>query len=108
MEKYIQNGGGVGYSYPIQNLLKSSNNDPNVITGGGTKEYKSYENLAIPMGLIHVSKYDLKSWKKGGDVDFIDSEKFDAMFSMISGGSQTKRNVSKRNRVPRNNTKKKV
>ena len=103
MENYMQNGGGVGYSYPVRNLLKSSND---TMTGGGTNEYKSYENLAIPIGLIHVSKHDLKSWKRGDATDLIDSEKFDAMFSAISGGFQTKRNVSKNNRARNNTTKK--
>jgi hypothetical protein len=103
MENYIQNGGGSGYSYPIQNLLKSSNNDPNIIKGGGTNEYKSYEHLAIPMGLIHVSNHDLKSWKRGDVAEFIDAGKFDAMFSSINGGGHAKRNVSKNNRAHHNN-----
>jgi hypothetical protein len=55
MEHYVQNGGG-GFAYPVQLLLQSTDiQNSGIMTGGGSekREYKSYENLGIPIGLVH-------------------------------------------------------
>jgi hypothetical protein len=110
MEKYMQNGGGGGYSYPIRNLLKTNNTDPKLMTGGGgERNYASYENLAIPMGLINEAfNRDLKSWKRCGVAGIIDDATFDNMFSMISEKARVNGNISKKNRHSKKRTSLKI
>jgi hypothetical protein len=109
MENYIQSGGGGSYGFPLQNLLKrSSNSTDGVIRGGGeTREYKSYENLAIPIGLVFSAEPGLKSWKRGGGEGWIDDVRFDAMFSMISGERMSRHNKSKKLSSSKHNITKK-
>jgi len=108
MEKYVQNGGGGGYSYPVRNLLKN-NADPALMTGGGSeRNYASYENLAIPIGLINETfSRDLKSWKRCDLPGIIDDAIFDSMFSMVSEKGSTAKNISKKNRTLKTRTTRK-
>ena len=98
----MQNGGG-GFAYPVQLLLQSTDiQNSGIMTGGGgggeKQEYKSYENFAIPIGLIHESKCNLKSWKRAtGSIGWLDDTTFDSLFSLISESKVRSNNKSKKN-----------
>jgi len=101
MEHYVQNGGG-GFAYPVQLLLQSTDiQNSGIMMGGGgaeKREYKSYENLGIPIGLIHESKCDLKSWKRATEsIGWLDDITFDSLFSLISESKVRSNNKSKKN-----------
>lgn len=110
MEQYLQNGGG-GFSYPVQLLLQSTDiQNSGIMKGGGSekREYKSYENLAIPIGLIHESKFNLKSWKRSTEsIGCLDDTTFDSLFSLISENKSRTNNKSKKNRDSKPRTTKK-
>jgi hypothetical protein len=108
MENYTQNGGG-GYAYPVQMLLRSTNDGK--ITGGGSQsEYRSYENLAVPIGLVLQGSPGMKSWKSNEAQEWIDDERFNNLFSAIIDKGSRSHNRSKKESaeaVKRNVTKKK-
>ena len=100
MEHYTQNSGG-GFAYPVQLLLQSTDlQNSGIMKGGGSekREYKSYENLAIPIGLIHESKCNLKSWKRATEsIGWLDDTTFESLFSLISESKVGYNNKSKKN-----------
>ena len=99
MEHYTQNGGG-GFAYPVQLLLQSTDiQNSGIMTGGGSekREYKSYENLGIPIGLVHEYNSNLKSWKRATEsIGWLDDTTFDSLFSLISESKIKSNNKSKK------------